>query len=119
MNDEKLVIYHNPSCSKSRQTLEILQQNRCSPDIIEYLDSPPDQQELRRIIGLLGVSARELLRTTESAYHDAHLDDDTLGENQIIAAICENPILLQRPIVVHGDRAVIGRPPEKVLEILA
>jgi arsenate reductase (glutaredoxin) len=119
MSDEKLVIYHNPKCSKSRQTLEILQQHQLNPDIVEYLDSPPDREELQRIISLLGVSARELLRTTESAYHDANLDDNTLDENQIIEAICELPILLQRPIVVHGDRAVIGRPPEKVLEILA
>ena len=119
MSDKKLVIYHNPRCSKSRATLEILQQRDCNPEIIEYLDNPPDNAELRRIIDMLGISARDLMRTTEPVYQEANLDDDSLGEDEIIKAICEFPTLLQRPIVVHGDQAIIGRPPEKVLEILA
>ena len=119
MSGDKLVIYHNPSCSKSRQTLDILRQRERQPEIIEYLDNPPDREALKRIIRMLGIGARDLLRTTEPAYLDANLDDDTLDENEIIEAICAQPALLQRPIVVHGDRAVIGRPPEKVLEILA
>lgn len=119
MSDEKLVIYHNPNCSKSRETLQILQDHQCAPQIVEYLETPPDALELKRIINLLGISARDLLRTTEPVYHDANLDDDTLGDDAIIEAICEYPALLQRPIVVLGDRAVIGRPPEKVLEIIA
>ena len=119
MSDEKPVIYHNPNCSKSRATLQILENHQCSPQIVEYLESPPDAQELKRIIGLLGITARELLRTTEPVYRDANLDDDSLSDDDIIEAICEYPALLQRPIVVLGDRAIIGRPPEKVLEIIA
>jgi len=119
MNDATLVIYHNPNCSKSRQTLQILEQHQCRPEIVEYLENPPDPQELKRIIDLLGVTARDLMRTTEPVYRDADLDDDSLDEDEIIEAICEYPELLQRPIVVLGDKAVIGRPPERVLEIIA
>ena len=119
MSNEKTVIYHNPRCSKSRATLELLEQHAVETDIIEYLEDPPSPEELTRIIALLGVSARDLMRTTEAVYHDADLDDDSLSDEEIIDAICEYPALLQRPIVVRGDRAVIGRPPENVLEILA
>ncbi len=119
MSHDKLVMYHNPGCSKSRETLQILEQNNCQPIIVEYLEEPHSQQELKNIIALLGVSARDLLRTTESVYKDADLDDDSLTEEEIIEAICEYPALLQRPIVISGDRAVIGRPPVKVLEIIA
>ena len=119
MSQHKLVIYHNPRCSKSRETLQILQDNDVIPEIIEYLEDPPTAEELRAIVAKLGIGARELLRTTEPVYRDADLDDDSLSEDEIIEAICEYPALLQRPIVVAGDRAVIGRPPAKVLEILA
>jgi arsenate reductase (glutaredoxin) len=119
MSSEKLVIYHNPRCSKSRETLQILQQHECAPEIIDYLEEPPTADELRRLVSLLGVSARNLLRTTEAVYRDADLDDDSLSEDEIIEAICEFPALLQRPIVVSGKRAVIGRPPVKVLDLIA
>ena len=119
MSNGKLVIYHNPRCSKSRETLQILQDHDHSPDIVDYLEEPPSTDELKRIIAMLGVSARELLRTTEPVYRDAELDDDSLTEDEIIEAICEYPALLQRPIVIAGDRAVIGRPPVKVLDISA
>ncbi len=119
MSQDKLVIYHNPSCSKSRETLQILENNNIIPEIVEYLDESPSASELSRIIGMLGISARDLLRTTEQAYKDAELDDDGLSEEEIIAAICAHPILLQRPIVVIGNKAVIGRPPVKVLDIIA
>ncbi len=119
MNQQKLVMYHNPSCSKSRETLQILEDNNVETVIIEYLDQPPDQQELQRIIEMLGCSARDLLRTTEPAYRDAHLDDDVLTDIEIIDAICQQPVLLQRPIVVADGKAIIGRPPTKVLEIIA
>jgi arsenate reductase len=115
----KLLIYHNPACSKSRATLQLLRDNDQSPEIVEYLQHPPSEQELVEIINMLGISARELLRTGEPAYREAKLDDDTLGEEEIIAAICKFPSLLQRPIVVAGNKAVIGRPPIKVLEIIA
>ena len=119
MSNDKLVIYHNPRCSKSRATLQILEDRQCQPEIIEYLDEPPSPEELKRIIGLLGVPARELLRTTEPVYHDADLDDDSLSDDEIIEAIYDYPALLQRPIVVQGERAIIGRPPERVLDIIA
>ena len=119
MSNQNLVMYHNPNCSKSRETLQLLRDNDREPVIVEYLENPPDENELRRIITLLGVSARDLLRTTEPVYRDAELDDDTLAEDELIEAICEYPALLQRPIVVAGDRAVIGRPPTRVLEIIA
>ena len=119
MSDEKPVIYHNPLCSKSRETLELLQQHVSDPQIIDYLEEPPDADELRRIIEMLGISARDLLRTTESVYRDAGLDDDSLEDDEIIEAICEFPALMQRPIVVLGDKAIIGRPPTRVLDIIA
>jgi arsenate reductase len=118
MSNTRFVIYHNPRCSKSRETLQILEDNNLTPAVIEYLDEPPTQQELKTIIEMLGVSARDLLRTGEQIYQDAKLDNDELSEDEIIATICEHPILLQRPIVVSGERAVIGRPPTKVLEII-
>ena len=119
MSQQKLVIYHNPRCSKSRETLQILHDNDVAAEIVEYLENPPTAAELRDIIAKLGIGARDLLRTTEEVYRDADLDDDSLSEDEIIEAICEYPALLQRPIVVAGDRAIIGRPPARVLEIIA
>lgn len=119
MSNTGLIIYHNPSCSKSRETMQILESNNLTPRVIEYLDEPPTQQELKTIIEKLGMSARDLLRTTEPIYQEAKLDSDALSEDEIIAAICEHPVLLQRPIVVSGNQAIIGRPPVKVLDIIA
>ena len=118
MGADKPVIYHNPRCSKSRETLQLLEEHDVEPTIIEYLEDPPSVDELKQIINLLGVSARDLLRTTEPVYKDAELDDDSLSEAEIIEAICEYPALLQRPIVVSGNRAVIGRPPHNVLDLI-
>ena len=118
MSHDKPVIYHNPRCSKSRETLQLLEERECDPHIIEYLDEPPAAEDLQRIISMLGVSARDLLRTTEQVYKDADLGDDSLSDEEIIEAICEYPALLQRPIVIYGDRAVIGRPPSKVFDII-
>jgi arsenate reductase len=119
MTTDKTVIYHNPRCSKSRETLQILEDNHLQPDIIEYLEDPPTAPELKRIIAMLGISARELLRNTEPVYKEADLDDDSLSEDDILKAICEYPVLMQRPVVICGSRAVIGRPPVRVLEIIA
>ena len=119
MSQYKLVIYHNPRCSKSRETLQLLEDNNVTPEIIEYLEDPPTASELSGIIAKLGVGARDLLRTTEQVYRDAELDDDSLTDEEIIEAICEYPALLQRPIVVAGEKAIIGRPPSRVLDILA
>ncbi len=119
MSNDKPVIYHNPRCSKSRATLQLLNDHDIEPEIIDYLDNPPSPQELKRIVALLGVQVRELLRSTEPAYREANLGDDSLSEDELIKAICEHPALLQRPIVITGNRAIIGRPPSRVLEIIA
>ena len=111
-------IYHNPRCSKSRQTLGLLQERGANPEIVEYLKTPPSETELRHLLVLLRLSPRELMRTQEQAYLEAGLDDPGLSEDELIGAMIEHPILIQRPIVVAGGRAAIGRPPEKVLDLL-
>ena len=111
-------ILHNPRCSKSRATLSLLREHGIEPDIVPYLDTPPDAAELGRILDALGMQPRELMRTGEAAYAEQGLDDASLSRDQLIAAMIEHPILIQRPIVLQGDRAAIGRPPEAVLEIL-
>ncbi len=119
MRHDRIVMYHNPACSKSRETLQLLEAHQYAPEIIDYLEDPPTPAELSRIIGLLGVAARDILRTTEAVYREADLDDDSLSDDEIIEAICEYPALLQRPIVIAGDRAIIGRPPSRVLDLIA
>ena len=113
-----VTIYHNPRCSKSRQTLALLQDRNIDPDIIEYLKTPPDKATLKNILKKLGLSARQLIRTGEPAYTENNLDDDSLDEDQLIEAMIAHPILIERPIVLADDRAAIGRPPENVLGIL-
>lgn len=115
---EPVVIYHNPRCSKSRQTLDILVENGEKPEIIEYLQTPPDADTLRELLGALGMSARELLRTGEAPYRELGLADPALGEEALIQAMVEHPILMERPVVRRGARAVVGRPPERVAELL-
>lgn len=111
-------ILHNPRCSKSRATLALLREHGIDPVIVPYLETPPDAAELDRILDALGMQPRELMRTGESVYAERGLDDPSLTREKLIAAMVEHPILIQRPIVLHGDRAAIGRPPEAVLEIL-
>jgi arsenate reductase (glutaredoxin) len=111
-----VVIYHNPKCGKSRQTLALLQGRGFEPRIIEYLKTPPEPAELRRLIDLLGLTPRQLLRSKEAA--EAGLDDASLSDDQLIAGMSANPKTIERPIVVVGGRAVLGRPPEAVLAIL-
>lgn len=113
-----IIIYHNPRCSKSRQTLALLEQHDVQPEVIEYLKTPPSVVSLNDIIGLLGISARQLLRKGEAEYKDLNLADESLTEQQLIQAMCEHPKLIERPIVIHNGKAKIGRPPETVLEIL-
>jgi arsenate reductase len=114
----RTVIYHNPRCSKSRQTLELLHSNGVEPEVVEYLATPPDAATLRAILDMLGLQPRELMRREEAEYKALNLDDDALSADQLIAAMAEHPRLIQRPIVVRGARAAIGRPPEQVLGIL-
>ena len=113
-----VTIYHNPRCSKSRQTLALLREHGIEPDIVEYLKEPPTTSELKRIIDLLGLSPRQLLRTGEAEYRAEGLADETIDDTALIAAMCDYPRLIQRPIVLAGDQARIGRPPETVLDIL-
>lgn len=112
-----LRIYHNPRCSKSRAALALLRDRGEDPEVVEYLSTPPSIGELRSLSRMLG-DARALARTGDSMWLHTGLDADRAGEEPILAAIAEHPQLLQRPLVVRGDRAVIGRPPERVLDLL-
>lgn len=114
----KVKIYHNPRCSKSRQTLEILNKKNIDIDIVEYLKSPLDINEISNLLEKLGYTARDLLRKGEDVYKNENLSDKSLTEDFLIDMMSKNPILIERPIVVSNGKAVIGRPPENVLGIL-
>ena len=113
-----VVIYHNPRCSKSRQGLALLKENGVDPVIVEYLKSPPSAGELDTILRMLEMEPRELMLRKEAEYRELDLADESLSREELITAMVEHPRLIERPIVVSGDRAVIGRPTERVLEIL-
>lgn len=113
-----LMLYHNPRCSKSRNALELLQARGLAPEVVLYLETPPDAAQLRDVLSKLGIGARQLLRTGEDAYKQLNLADQSLTDEQLIAAMVGHPKLIERPILVAGDKAVIGRPPENVLELL-
>lgn len=116
---KNVTIYHNPRCSKSRETLALLEQHGVTPEVVLYLETPPSAEELKTLLKELGFSsARELMRKKEDLYKELQLADETLSEAQLLAAMVENPKLIERPIVVNGSKARIGRPPEQVLEIL-
>ncbi|MDH5171289.1 MAG: arsenate reductase (glutaredoxin) [Gammaproteobacteria bacterium] len=110
-------IYHNPRCSKSRNTLALLESNGIEPEIVLYLETPLDARQIKGLLGKLGMSAAGLVRRGEDDYKASGLGRDS-GEAEIIAAMAACPKLLERPIVVRGDRAVLGRPPENVLELI-
>lgn len=112
----EVVIYHNPRCSKSRQTLALLEEHGATPKVIRYLETPPDESTLRQLLTLLEMDARSLARRGESLY--AELGLDQAPEAKLIESMARWPILIERPIVVVGDRAAIGRPPENVLRLL-
>ena len=113
-----VTIYHNPRCTKSRQTLELLRRQGLEPNIIEYLKYPPRKSELTEILALLGLPPRALMRKKEEAYKTNDLDTPGLSDEQLVAAMIEHPILIERPIVLANGKAAIGRPPENVLEII-
>lgn len=115
---DKITMLHNPRCSKSRQTLELLQSNNVEPDIIEYLKTPPTEAELDKILKMLSLEPRQLMRTKEAEYRENGLDDESLTRQQLIKAMIKFPKLIERPIVIHKNKAALGRPPEDVLEIL-
>ncbi len=114
----KVTIYHNPRCSKSRQTLELLIRQGIEPEIVEYLKTPPDMSTLKKILKLLDIKPRDLMRRKEPVYKEAGLDDGDLNDKQLITAMLEYPVLIERPIVLANGKAAIGRPPESVLDIL-
>ena len=111
-------IYHNARCSKSRQTLQILLDHNIKPTIVEYLKQPLSKDLLGQLLKNLGLTARQLICTKESEYKDLGLADVSLSEEQLIVAMLANPKLIERPIVTKGQRAIIGRPPESVLELI-
>ena len=112
------IIYHNPRCSKSRQTLEILDQHDLETEIVLYLDNPPSAEEIASILNKLELSPRDILRKGEDAYKELNLKNDKLTNKDLISFMVENPKLIERPIVIRGDKAVIGRPPENVLSLV-
>jgi arsenate reductase len=111
------VIYHNPRCSKSRQTLQLLNEHGVEPKVIEYLKTPPTAQELQAIVAKLGIKPEQLVRKGEDVYKEKFAGK-TLTDTQWIEALAANPILIERPIVVKGDKGAIGRPPENVLALI-
>lgn len=112
----QVTIYHNPRCSKSRETLKLIEDKGIAPLIIDYLKTPPTAAELTRILALLGKGPRDILRKKEAM--EAGIDPTALSDSQLIAAMIANPAAIERPIVIAGDKAALGRPPESVLEIL-
>lgn len=113
-----LTLYHNPRCSKSRGALELLEARGLTPTVVRYLETPLNAAQIRALLAKLGLNARQLLRTGEDEYKSLNLADASLSEAQLIAAIAAHPKLMERPILETADKAVIGRPPENLLEIL-
>ena len=111
-------IIHNPRCSKSRATLQILNDQGVEPELILYLDTPPDAEQLKSILTKLGLTPRELMRKGEAEYREQGLDDQGLSDDELVAAMVATPKLIERPIVLANGKAAIGRPPESVLAIL-
>jgi arsenate reductase (glutaredoxin) len=113
-----VTIMHNPRCSKSRQTLALLEENGVTPDIIEYLKTPPSKKQLTEILTALGMAPRDLMRKNEAEYKENNLSDASLSDTQLIDAMIAHPKLIERPIVIKDGQVRIGRPPESVLEII-
>ena len=111
-------IYHNPRCSKSRGTLELLEQRGVNAEVIPYLEMPPSAEELELLLSKLGMEPRELMRKGEQLYKDLNLKEETKTRAELIEAMVKNPILIERPIVVNHEKVALGRPPENVLGIL-
>lgn len=114
----EVTIYHNPRCSKSRQTLALLTARGITPRVVHYLDTPPDATTLKRLLKLLGMSPRQLMRAQEPPYAELRLDDAARTDDDLIVAMVSHPVLIERPIVEANGRAAIGRPPENVLQII-
>jgi arsenate reductase (glutaredoxin) len=113
-----VTIYHNPKCSKSRQTLELLSTKGITPTIIEYIKNPPTVEKLKEILSQLGIAPRDLMRKKEDIYKELELETLSLSDKDLIDLMVEHPILIERPIVIANGKAVLGRPPQQVLDIL-
>ncbi len=113
-----VTIYHNPSCSKSRQTLKLIKKKGIQPIIIEYLKVTPTKDKIKEILTLLDYTPRDLMRKKESVYTEFKLEDSSLPDDVLISFMVKNPILIERPIIISNNKVAIGRPPEKVLDIL-
>ena len=111
-------IYYNPSCSKSKATLKLLEENDINPDIVYYLETSPTPAELSEILEKLGMGIREIIRSSEPEYRELKLDDESLSADIILDKVCKHPVLIQRPIVTKGGRAILGRPPKNALMLL-
>lgn len=111
-------LYHNPRCSKSREALQLLRDKGIEPDVVLYLETPPDAATLKGLLKKLNLKPRELMRQKEAEYKELGLDNADLSNDQLVEAMVRCPRLIERPILVHGSKAIIGRPPEQVLEIL-
>ena len=118
MSGSKVTIYHNPRCSKSRQTLQLLRDSGVEPEIVEYLKTPPAAAELDAVLKKLKLEPADVMRRKESVFRELGLADRELSREEAIQIMIENPVLIERPIVIKGRKAVIGRPPENVEELL-
>ena len=115
---DKVQIFYNPGCSKCRLTMDILNDKEVQTTVVEYLNTPPNTTELNEILNILGLEPRDLMRKHETPYKENKLDNPDLSREQLIQAMIDNPILIERPIIINGNKATIGRPPERVLDIL-
>lgn len=113
-----VTILHNPRCSKSRQALALLKDKGVEPEIVDYLETPPSAEELKAMLEKLGLGPRDIIRKGEKIFKQLELGDASLSDTALITAMVEHPILIERPIVVNGEKAALGRPPENVLNIL-
>ena len=115
---DDITIYINPKCTKCRLSMELLEENNVSANVVEYLSTPPSKEQLEEILHLLKLEPRELMRQFEEPYKANNLDNTELSRDELIQAMIDHPILIERPIVINGNKATIGRPPERILEIL-
>ena len=113
-----VTVYHNPRCSKSRAAMEYLEEHGIEADVVKYMDSPPDANDIKELLSMLGMSPRELMRKHEKVFKDAGLDDPTFTDDELIEAMAQCPSLIERPIIVNNGKAVLARPPETVQDIL-
>lgn len=114
---QEITIWHNPKCSKSREAMEIVQDNKYEAKVVKYLEAAPDKNQIKTVLKMLGITPRELMRTKEDIYKELNLNDET-DDEALIEAMAKHPKLIERPIIIKGERAIIGRPVEKIAEFL-